>query len=107
MAAHCKDCGSEIRWFQPMRPDGKPMPVDVSPDPDEGTIRRHISGPSDKTILRGEALKGDALIRARADGERLWMHHADTCSEQKPFNPKPAGLSLNLPPARPSRRRFR
>lgn len=107
MATECHDCGSEIRWFQPMRPDGKPMPVDVSPDPDEGTIRRHISGPANKTILLGEALRGDALDRARADGEQLWMHHSTTCSAHKPYNPKPAGLSLDLPPTRSRRRRFR
>ena len=87
-----------------MRPDGKAIPVDVSPDPDYGTVRRHVSGTADETVLRGEILKGSALDEARADGEPLWMRHAETCTANKPFNPKPPGLELTLAPHKPTRR---
>lgn len=108
MAAQCRDCGLEIRWLKPMRPEGKAIPVDVSPDPDYGTVRRHVSGTADTTVLRGEILKGAALDEARADGEPLWMRHAETCTAHKPYNPKPAHVTLNIPaaPRRP-RRRYR
>ena len=108
MAKQCSDCGLEIRWFEPRHPGGKPIPVDISPDPEVGTVRRIKSGSASEDVLRGEVLRGRALDEARADGERLWMRHAETCTAHKPFNPKPAHVVLDIPaaPRRP-RRRYR
>ena len=108
MADQCDVCKAPLRWFEPMRPGGKKIPVDLSPDPDYGTVRQVESGSASETILRGEVLRGRALDLARADGERLWMRHAENCTALKPFNPKPAHVTLNIPaPPRRLRRRYR
>lgn len=104
----CKDCNLPIRFLHPMRPDGKKIPVDISPDPEVGTVREVKSGTAHETVYRGQILRGTDLDIARADGEPLWMRHAETCTAHKPYNPKPAHVTLNIPaaPRRP-RRRYR
>nr|WP_143545534.1 hypothetical protein [Rhodococcus sp. 15-1154-1] len=73
------------------------IPVDLSPDPELGTIRKHFSGTARDRVVYAEILKGDDLDSARADGERLWIRHSEICTARKPFNPRPAHVRLDLP----------
>lgn len=79
-----------------VREDGW-IPVDLSPDPEAGVIRKHHSGPANARIVYAEILKGSELDAARANGERLWMRHSESCVARKPFNRKPDHIRLDLP----------
>lgn len=107
----CRDCNQSIVWARSMvREDGW-IALDPSPDTDLGTVRkRHVyeNGHHKPPVVYGEVLAGDALHRALADGERLWMQHRHNCTAHKPLNPKPAHIQLNLPVRKstsPTRRR--
>lgn len=99
----CRDCREDIVWAKSMTREDSWIPLDVSPDPATGSVRKRFSGeqPSRPTVY-AEVLTGDALHKAIADGETLWTLHRQTCNANRPYNPKPAHIRLDLP-----RRRFR
>ncbi|WP_155295535.1 hypothetical protein [Rhodococcoides fascians] len=73
------------------RPDGW-IVLDTSMDTD-GEVRVHQLADG----AYGEVLRDTALAAAQADGELLWMLHRRNCLANKPSNPKPAHVQLNLP----------
>ncbi|MGB3771714.1 MAG: hypothetical protein WBF79_15110 [Rhodococcus sp. (in: high G+C Gram-positive bacteria)] len=97
----CQRCQQEVRWYT-TRERGTPIAVDPSPDPDEGTVMiattaSEIRRGRPRTVVYVDVLSGDALSRAQADNEHLFMVHARTCPSLKPFNPRPAHITLDLP----------
>lgn len=97
MASECKDCHAPVHWCKSMSREDRWIPVDISPDPELGTVRKHFSGPINGRVVYGEVLKGSDLDAARADGERLWIRHSEICTARKPFNPRPPHIRLDLP----------
>lgn len=91
--AQCSACMQEVQWCQ-TRERGTPVALDPSPDTESGSVRLQIL--TGKPYV--DILTGDALAAAQADGEPLFMLHSKTCSSRKPFNPKPAHVTLDLPP---------
>lgn len=101
MASECKDCHTDVHWCRSMAREDGWIPVDLSPDPELGTVRKHHSGSrAGDRVVYAEILKGDALIAARADGERLWIRHSESCTARKHFNPRPPHIKLDLPKRR-------
>ncbi|MGW0043448.1 hypothetical protein [Rhodococcus sp. NPDC003348] len=107
--SRCRHCQQQIVWAKSMTHDSW-MPLDPSPDPGLGTVRRHPvheNGPTARPTIYGEILTGAALHTAIADGELLWIRHRDSCNAFRPHNPKPAHLTLDLGRSRPAARRTR
>ncbi|OZE89952.1 hypothetical protein CH298_13285 [Rhodococcoides fascians] len=98
----CRDCEMPIRLVRSMtRPDGW-IVLDASMDTD-GEVRVHQL----QSGAHGELLRGDNLAAANANGELLWMLHRRNCLANKPTNPKPDHVQLNLPKRANRRRSFR
>lgn len=96
--SRCPRCKQPISWWRNASREGR-IPVDLSADPDKGSIRKIVSTDPDtkQPCVYGKKLAPDEVGEAMANGEMLFTHHSDTCSARRPHNPKPAGLQLDLP----------
>lgn len=78
MSSKCRSCHADIVWVE--MPSGKKNPLDAQPSP-IGNVRL---GDGDKAA----PLKEAEVLKAREDGEALYISHFATCknsaSHRKP-----------------------
>lgn len=82
---YCNFCSAEIMWL--VTPRGARMPVNATPDPRRGNVRRNGT--------LAQILSADDAAAARDAGAGLRVHHATTC-------PHAARWSKQRPKAEPA-----
>lgn len=93
----CRDCRQPIVWATNSA-TGSSVPLDPSPDPGLGTLRRW-HGQDDRGRPRAyvQRLGGVELHAAVANGQLLWIDHRQSCNARRPHNPKPAHIHAPTP----------
>ena len=106
MAAQCRKCKEKITFAKSMTRADSWIPLDLYPVAGKGSVRKRFIPENGKDVVYGEVLTGTKLHSAIANAELLYARHSETCTANRPFNPKPDHVTLNIPaaPRRPRRR---
>ena len=107
MAAQCNKCKEKITFAKSMTRADSWIPLDLYPVAGKGSVRKRFLTENGDEVVYGEVLTGTNLHSAIANAELLYVKHRETCTANRPYNPRPAHVTLNLPaPPRRPRRRF-
>ena len=78
MMATCRTCGAAIWWAY--TPNGKPIPIDATPDPDGNIIE--VAGTASDGGFRQVVVYGPDDARRRIEeGSIMYVSHFATCRQ--------------------------